>query len=50
MDGFRAGDVARFERLVDDAVGSPPRDLLAYLDNVQLIVEDVPPPDPVGEG
>jgi predicted Zn-dependent protease with MMP-like domain len=50
VDGFRARSAARFERLVDDAVTSLPPDLLAYLDNVQLTVEDLPAPDPLGEG
>lgn len=49
-DGFRARDAARFHRLVDDAVSSLPEDLLGYLDNVQITVEDVPPADPAGEG
>jgi hypothetical protein len=31
-------------------VASLPDDLLGYLDNVQITVEEVPPPDPVGHG
>jgi predicted Zn-dependent protease with MMP-like domain len=50
VDGFRARDLRRFERLVDDAVGSLPGELLDYLDNVQITIEDVPPADPMGEG
>ena len=50
VDGFRAVSLERFERLVDDAVSSLPPDLLGYLDNVQLTVEDVPPPNPAGRG
>ena len=50
VDGFRASDADRFHRLVDDAIGSLPPDLLAYLDNVQVTVEDVPPADPLGAG
>ena len=50
MDGFRAGSLDRFERLVDDALSSLPPELLGYLDNVQLTVEDVPPADPTGGG
>ena len=50
VDGFRTRDVDRFHRLVDDAIGSLPPDLLAYLDNVQVTVEEVPPADPLGEG
>lgn len=44
-DGYRARDVSRFERLVDDALDSLPPDLLGYLDNVQIVVADVPPAD-----
>lgn len=49
-DGFRARDLRRFERLVDDALGTLPDELLEHLDNVQLTVEDLPPADPIGEG
>ena len=49
-DGFRALSTRRFDRLVEDAIATLPRDLLAYLDNVQITVEDVPPADPVGSG
>lgn len=47
-DGFRAANADRFDRLVDDAVASLPRDLLVYLDNVQVTVADVPPVPPIG--
>ena len=50
VDGFRATDRRRFERLVEDALAELPESLLEHLDNVQLTVEDVPPPDPVGTG
>lgn len=50
VDGFRTLTPGRFERLVDDALASLPPPLLAYLDNVELVVEDVPPPDVLGEG
>jgi len=50
VDGFRASSRERFERLVGNAVDSLPPQLLSYLDNVQITIEDVPPPDPVGEG
>jgi predicted Zn-dependent protease with MMP-like domain len=50
VDGFRAPDLRRFERLVEDAVAALPEGLLAHLDNVQITVTDVPPPDPVGTG
>ena len=42
-DGYRATDRARFERLVDDAVSSLPPDFLERLDNVAIVVEEVPP-------
>ncbi len=50
IDGFRASSRERFERLVETAIATLPPELLGYLDNVQITVEDVPPPDPVGEG
>lgn len=50
FDGFRASSRARFERLVGQALDELPRHLLAYLDNIQITVEDVPPPDPTGRG
>ncbi|WP_052666158.1 metallopeptidase family protein [Nitriliruptor alkaliphilus] len=50
VDGFRASDRRRFERLVEDAVAGLPEELLSHLDNVQLTVVDVPPADPVGDG
>lgn len=42
-DGYRATDRARFERLVDDAVSSLPPAFLNRLENVSIVVEDVPP-------
>jgi len=36
--------------LVDDAVATLPKDFLPYLEDVQISVADVPPPDPVGRG
>lgn len=50
MDGYRARDRAGFERLVDRAVERLPDELLRHLDNVQIVVEDVPPADVLGEG
>jgi predicted Zn-dependent protease with MMP-like domain len=49
-DGFRATSADRFDRLVGDAIDSLPPQLLGYLDNVQITVDDVPPADPLGEG
>ncbi|MGA1078382.1 MAG: metallopeptidase family protein [Nitriliruptoraceae bacterium] len=37
-------------RLVDDALAGLPRDFVPYLRDVQVRIEDVPPPDPVGAG
>ncbi len=50
VEGFRASGSARFDRLVNDAIATLPRELLAYLDNVEVAVEDVPPADPTGAG
>ncbi|MDX1619597.1 MAG: metallopeptidase family protein [Nitriliruptorales bacterium] len=46
-DGYRARSSDRFDRLVDDAMSQVPAALLAQVDNVAIVVEDVPPP---GEG
>ncbi len=46
VDGYRTFTVERFDRLIDDALGSLPRGLLDALDNVQVTVEDLPPDDP----
>jgi predicted Zn-dependent protease with MMP-like domain len=50
VDGHRALSRSSFERLVDDAVTSLPAGLLAYLDNVEVTVVDVPPPDALEDG
>jgi len=47
-DGYRTLDGARFERLVADALDSLPAGLQAYLDNVDVVVEDVPDVDREG--
>lgn len=47
VDGYRTTGTIRFQRLVSEAVTSLPRGLLAYLADVQVAVEDIPP-DPVG--
>ncbi|MBW3577521.1 MAG: metallopeptidase family protein [Actinobacteria bacterium] len=49
-DGFRAASLRRFERLVDDALTSLPDELLRHVENVQIVVEDVPPADVLGDG
>jgi predicted Zn-dependent protease with MMP-like domain len=49
VDGSRASSGRRFARLVDDALASLPPGLLAYLGQVQLHVEDVPPVDEADE-
>jgi predicted Zn-dependent protease with MMP-like domain len=43
VDGTRASSGRRFSRLLDDALASLPPGLLAYLEQVQLRIEDVPP-------
>jgi predicted Zn-dependent protease with MMP-like domain len=48
--GYRARSAASFDRLVDQAVHSLPPDLLGYLDNVEITVEDVPPADALESG
>jgi predicted Zn-dependent protease with MMP-like domain len=50
VDGFRPLRPGAFERMVEDALSSLPPDLLAYVDNVQIVIEDVPPPDALGDG
>lgn len=49
-DGFRTSSRRRFERLVDDALDGLPRELLHYVENVAIVVEEVPPADVLGEG
>ena len=50
VDGARASSPERFARIVDDAIASLPAEFVPYLDNVQVTVAEVPPPDPLGEG
>lgn len=50
IDGFRARDAARFDRLVDDALRTLPAPLLDHLQAVVVQVADIPPPDPSGRG
>ncbi len=50
IDGFRAGDAARFGRLVDAALRTLPAPLLEHLQTVVVQVAEVPPPDPSGRG
>jgi predicted Zn-dependent protease with MMP-like domain len=38
-------DARRFDRLVDDAMTSLPPSLLAHLDAVDVVVDEVPPDD-----
>ncbi|MBW3658176.1 MAG: metallopeptidase family protein [Actinobacteria bacterium] len=47
VDGFRPLRAGAFERMVEDALSSLPPELLAYVDNVQIVIEDVPPADVV---
>lgn len=50
VDGSRAASTDRFQRLVTDAVASLPPRLSVHLEGVQLAIEDVPPPQPRGDG
>ena len=49
-DGYRTLGPDRFERLVADALDSLPAGWQAYLDNVEVVVEDVPDVDADGGG
>jgi predicted Zn-dependent protease with MMP-like domain len=42
-DGFRTGSAARFERLVGDALALAPPGLLRYLDDLEIVIDLVPP-------
>lgn len=44
-DGFRTASSRRFERLVDEAIGSLPAGVLVHLDGIEVEVEEVPPGD-----
>lgn len=48
--GHRALSADSFDRLVDTAVTTLPGPLLERLDNVEVTVEDVPPPDALEDG
>jgi predicted Zn-dependent protease with MMP-like domain len=50
VDGFRPLRPGAFDRMVDVAISSLPPELLGYVDNVQILVEDVPPSDALGDG
>ena len=45
VDGYRAGSLERFERIADDAMAAVPAALLAQVDNLAIVVDDVPPED-----
>ncbi|MFP5310300.1 MAG: metallopeptidase family protein [Actinomycetes bacterium] len=49
-DGFRATNGDRFDRLVADAISDLPQAFLDRLDNVAIVVADVPPADVLGRG
>lgn len=49
-EGFRVADTRRFQRLVDDVLASLPAKLLAYLERVDVVLEDVPPSDALRSG
>jgi predicted Zn-dependent protease with MMP-like domain len=48
VDGYRLATTTRFDRLVQDAIAGLPDGLLGYLDDVDVLVTDVPPPDLLG--
>lgn len=50
VDGHRALSRRAFDRLVDQALTALPGPLLDRLDNVEVTVEDVPPPDALEDG
>jgi predicted Zn-dependent protease with MMP-like domain len=50
VDGFRTSSSRRFVRLVDDAVAALPKSLLALLDSIAIVVEDVPPAPSPSDG
>ncbi|MDX1658064.1 MAG: metallopeptidase family protein [Nitriliruptorales bacterium] len=47
VDGYRARSRDRFDRIADDAMAAVPPGLLAQVDNLAIVVEDVPD---AGEG
>ena len=49
-DGYRTLTRAQFEAMVDDAVDSLPAPLLDRVDNLAVVVEDVPPEDALPGG
>jgi len=49
-DGYRAAGVVRFDRLVGEALRMVPGPLLEHLQQVEIRIADVPPPDPFGAG
>ncbi len=49
-DGYRATGVVRFDRLVGEALRTVPGPLLEHLQQVEIRIADVPPPDPYGTG
>ena len=50
VDGYRPLRPGAFERMVDEALSSLPDELLSYVENLQIVVEDVPAPDVLGPG
>ncbi len=50
VDGFRALSSDQFQRLVDRAARAIPLELISLLDNVVVVVEDVPAANVLGEG
>ena len=50
MHGYRPAHPVRFDRLVNAALRTLPVPLLDHLQQVEVQVADVPPPDPFGTG
>lgn len=49
-DGYRAAGMMRFDRLVGEALRTLPGPVLEHLQQVEIRIAEVPPPDPSGAG
>jgi len=49
-DGYRASGMLRFDRLVGEALRTVPGPVLEHLQQVEIRIAEVPPPDPFGSG
>ena len=48
-DGFRVRDVARFQRIAEDAIATLPSPVLDALAEADLVLEEIPPEPAAGE-